>query len=315
MNSLTLKSSWRYAFSLFKWTELKLIIFSSLLTTKRAIKHILLHGGLATFGALALIIPLSIFVTNFALKQALTSKVSCFPAMTLLMKTTLIPLFLLSFLLIFTAIYSIPMLAIRTSHARKDFLYYWSYRTINLIFFSLILLFLSLLFGALFKPLSTLSITNSPVFQIAYSLLIKPVTTAFWLGSTFFFLDAPFTLNIWQATKWGIINGFKMATYFTPIFLFPWQFALSTPFIILGSWVKTHSPQINAWRQYLLSATTSFHTRIGVSICLLAGAFIIMALFITLMYSFYATLYLKLKHNHHDFFFEQNKTSQRNEVN
>ncbi|MCK4499962.1 hypothetical protein KAU11_05650 [Candidatus Babeliales bacterium] len=298
MNIQNIKSGWHYAFSFFKWTELKLIIFASLLTAKRSFKHVLIHSGLAILAATALLMFCSFFMPT----QQICQQNACF-TIPLCIKIALMPFILLMLI----AIYAIPVLAVRTSHARKDFSYFWSYRTTGLLFFSLILFFPALLIGFFLKPLT--------MFPITYSLFGKPITTAFWISITMFFLDALSTETIWQATKNGIVNGLKMMAYFTPIFLFPWQFFVSAPFLFLEKWISTNKTQIITWLQRPSLMLMPIFTRIAISFGALFGVFIIIIFFVTLMYSFYAVLYLKLKHNRHDVFFGQNKALNKDETN
>lgn len=273
--------TWKYSFSLLAWKELKLLLLVSLNNFRRALKLTITNFWwlwllLLSFFTSIFILAASNLTGNQLDTMAKSTLTFSTPFLLSIYIVCILGLYTTNLLLNFTY-----LLSTRTSVEAKDTSYYKKYFTQRFIRYTLLQLILAIIV-TLAAPCITF-IAKTLGFSAIFSFILSLVFLGFALLSNFIFLDFD-NIKILHAIK----KAFCLYFYFLPLFFMFIFFLLILGIVLLAS------------LYLILILHPHYLVTIGL---IIAAANLYMLIYTLLLYSCYATLYIKIKHAHPNLFF------------
>jgi hypothetical protein len=310
MEQVGIVSQWKTVFGWFRWANLKMIVLGTLITIKRSvmttIKFAFFPGILFT----AILVPfyaissiwLKISPGTLLVSALYVSKPYSDRILRVLPKFLGMPTVALLMFLLFFASFVVPMIVIRASTRRKDTDYLKQYVFPALVLWPLLFGFnivLAYVFNTLAERFMMITwLFAYPAIPQAVEYIISAWLLAFRLNFGFFYFDAVYNQGILVALWTGIKKAAHAAVYFLPILIIPWTFLIAQ-FINLVFWLIALPmhwlPAIDFNVTTAIEATSSFMQHFILSLAPFV-AITLAALLNILNFSFYSTIFLKIKH-------------------
>lgn len=310
MEQVGVISQWKTVFGWFRWANFKMIILGALITIKRSMLDAVRFASFPGMLFAAILLPfyaisaiwLKISPATLLVSALYVSRPFSDRIVRVLPKFLGLPTVALLMFLLFFASFVIPMIVIRASTERKDLAYLKKH------IFSAAILWVPML--ALNMGLAHLIAFIADRFVAAAWLWTYPIipqiieyifsawVLAFRLNLGFFYFDAVYPHGVLRALWHGIKGAARAAIYYLPILVIPWT-ALIAWFVHAVIWIIGVPMRLLPATSFSLGTVLAAASPVTQHVTLAIVPFIaivIAALLNILNFSFYGTIFSKIKH-------------------